>query len=608
MLNPYSGPSQPLQLMVVAADATLRARVQSDLQPWADLQVVAEAKTLADALRSLVGWLPGAGIDLVLVDFQMNAAALPSELTVLQFCQALKARSPQLPILLLASPHDANLSAALHQGIEGCCGQDSSVSELMTAIRQVAAGQCYWPPEGLSGAPLTQPPLTQSEPRAPLIHNALNVLPTAWHHLRREVRHQGLDQIDAALMTIAVQLRSPAGTPIDRWFLRGRQRELRTARWLVQTLLAPPPPSVPATPATPASAPRNRAPRLAEPPFTPATLPARFPDPDRALTPLSPPEITPKTRQSQIFDSITAKLQANLDNATNIPLEIDFFKATKKHQLFYAILRQVEQLLAELRFSQVSPEQLGRQRSVLLQDLWQATILSFFGKYYAVPVQQQSVEVAAILLQSRATVQTAILDKIPLVPELFGYLLWQTPLTIDEVSQAAGTPPAIDRATALLENLTIQVACAVVQPLLNEFADHEVVKQDFYDRRLLSTRDIERFRNDLSWKYRITTYISDPQAIFESRHWLWVFTELGLQRTAIYAPRGEELDRLGGAQLAITLLWETRDAIAPRLSAAVSWVGRGVVYLLTEIIGRSIGLIGRGILKGIGDVWHDRKG
>jgi DNA-binding NarL/FixJ family response regulator len=596
--------SRPLQLMVIAADPTLRKRLHFDLQPFPDLQIVAETRTLRDALRGLEGWVAGAGIDVVLLDFQLSDRSTLSDLDALGFCQQLSVRSP-LPIVLLTTPDDPNLPAAFHQGIAGCCVKGSAVSDLVTALRRVATGQRYWTPQILPGLPIVQ-----GQSLVPLKHSdALTGSPTTWNHLRRQMRLQGLDQIDAALMTIAVQLRSPTCTTFDRWFLIGRQRELRTARWIVQKLLATAPvgttrtevPSrsnaVSAVTATSTTLGRSGIPRSS----------LSRSGTSQALVPTPADLITPKTLEAQILDSVTAKLQANLTNGTNIPLEIDLFKESKKRQLFYTILRQLEELLDELRTSQTQPEQLRSQRSIMLQDLWQAIVLSFFGKYYAIPVQQQSVNVTATLLQAQDTVQAEILDPIPLVPELFSYLLWQTPLSIDEVAYPSGHPTAQARATALVEHLIIQIACAVVQPLLNAFADNDTVKQDFYDRRLLSTREIERFRNDLSWKYRITRYVSDPQAIFESRYWLWEFTELGLQRSAIYAPRGNELDRLGGIQLAVTLALETRDAVAPRLSAAVAWVGRGVVYFLTEIIGRSIGLIGRGIVKGIGDVWQERR-
>ena len=43
----------------------------------------------------------------------------------------------------------------------------------------------------------------------------------------------------------------------------------------------------------------------------------------------------------------------------------------------------------------------------------------------------------------------------------------------------------------------------------------------------------------------------------------------------------------------------------PRVRATLSLAGSTVVFVLTEIIGRGIGLIGRGIVKGVGSTWQD---
>ena len=143
---------------------------------------------------------------------------------------------------------------------------------------------------------------------------------------------------------------------------------------------------------------------------------------------------------------------------------------------------------------------------------------------------------------------------------------------------------------------------SVLQPLLNSLADVEEIKQKYYDRSLISTREIERFRNDLSWKYRLNKYINEPKAIFESSYELFVFTPRGIAKTAIYAPRGQELAKLSGIPLLVTLILEFRDAIAPRLQSLLSIIGSGIVFVLTKIVGRGLGLIGRGILQGIGSV------
>nr|WP_242027090.1 DUF3685 domain-containing protein [Leptolyngbya sp. FACHB-17] len=197
-------------------------------------------------------------------------------------------------------------------------------------------------------------------------------------------------------------------------------------------------------------------------------------------------------------------------------------------------------------------------------------------------------------------VRSQILDQIPLTQAIFEHLLFESPLIVDQTLYEVGTLEARDRAIDLLENLMIQLANAVIQPLLNQFSNLESIKQNFYDRRRLSTREIERFRNDLSWRFRVERFFNEPKAMFESRYRLFIFSEYGIDRITIYSPRTEELETLSGVQLAVTLALETRDAISPRLRSTIAFLGSGIVYLLTEVIGRGIGLIGRGILKGIG--------
>ncbi|NEQ27905.1 MAG: DUF3685 domain-containing protein, partial [Microcoleus sp. SIO2G3] len=205
----------------------------------------------------------------------------------------------------------------------------------------------------------------------------------------------------------------------------------------------------------------------------------------------------------------------------------------------------------------------------------------------------------------RETVRSAILDRAPDTAELLTHLLYQTPLIINAQPQPAGNPEALLRAELLLENLIIQLANSTIQPLLNRFGNVAIVQQSFYDIRLMSAREVERFRNNLSWKYRLTQLVIEPKAIFESRYLLLFFSDRGIEQTAIYAPRNKELDRLSGVPLVVTIALEARDAIAPRLRSTLSVVGSGVVYVLTEVVGRGIGLIGRGILKGLGSAWQD---
>lgn len=89
---------------------------------------------------------------------------------------------------------------------------------------------------------------------------------------------------------------------------------------------------------------------------------------------------------------------------------------------------------------------------------------------------------------------------------------------------------------------------------------------------------------------------------------MFILVDRGIAKISIHAPQGQELAQLSGIQLAVTLALETRDAIAPRLKAIATFLGTGIVYILTQVIGRAIGLIGRGILQGIGGSLPDKFG
>ncbi len=543
--------SSVIRLMIVEADPVRRAGLVNCLSRSADLQVVAEVDATVAAWRILSDPNQRAEIDLILTSFG------------LEFCQPLKDQYPTVPILLVGYWSEPELLSLFQSGVEGFCPPGTAIALLVSAIQTVAAGQPYWQ---------SQPLQQIAEPELPPLRTVL----------RQRWSSSGLRQIDAALQNINTQLQTARLTAIDKAFLAGRRRELRAARWLVQQLNP-----------EPQSRPRYNPPPQISPTRALVTTPSVEIEPTD-----SPPN--PRTVQAEVFDRIASKLQSNLENLTNLPLEIDILSVGKKRELFYIILRQLEESLDELRFSQVQPHQLNEKQVVILQDLWSAIATQFFGRYYTLRVKNRDVEIVPTLLQDADRVQTEILNKIPLVSEIFGHLIYQSPITIEQNSYPVGTVEASDRATDLLENLVVQLANAVIQPLLNRFANVEAIKQGLYDRRLLSTREIERFRNDLSWRYRVNRFVTEPKAMFESRYRLWVFSDYGIEQISIYAPRSEELDQLAGVQLAVTLALETRDAIAPRLQSAVSFLGSGVVYFLTEVLGRGIGLIGKGILKGIG--------
>lgn len=598
------GSTQSLHCMIVDADPVFRLGLRVWLAQFPGLTIVAEANSSSSAIAKLAELLQPADqpanwdwhpdhesadptpppdvllLDPVGLDTSMEAT--------ISFCQQLQTQYPQLPVLLLTTTKEVTfLAAALTAGVAGYCTKGIEITELVQILRELSQGGRHWDP-ALEALLQTKPLPTPA--------------PTPMVEPVSTPDYLGRDTVEAQLASLEAQLRLPNLTWLQRTVLQGRRREILAARWCLQQLQPQRPPI------------RRSAPPMATQTLT-ITQPGLPPATTTALATVNQPPTDQPTQfralKALLFESLLTKLPSSLVNQTGEPLEIDILRLEKRQELLFIGIRKLEELLDELRFSQVTPEQLVDKRSQLLVDLWQAMMADFYGKYFTLQVvtpglrPTPAVEVVGVLLQDRLLVQQGILDKIPLVLDLFNHLLFQAPLVVENVACAPGTPAAVQQAEALLANLLVQLSNGVVQPLLNHFADVEAIKQNFYDRQLMSTREIERFRNALSWKYQLRRVFREPKEIFESQFSLIVFSDRGLRKTSIYAPRTQELETLSGIQLSVTLALEARDAIAPPLRQTVSFVGQGLIYLLTQVIGRGIGLIGRGILQGIGTSWQD---
>jgi DNA-binding NarL/FixJ family response regulator len=631
------------QLLSIGNNTIFRLGLRVAIEQYPDLQVVAEASTATEALQVLEALAIDSGekkpADLVI--FDLETQNLPgSKMSALAFCQQLKSLYPNLPLLLLGGPGPPTpaLLARLQQvGANGYSPKDRDISVTIEAMRLVASGQTYWPMDlsasseialnaGIIQAVEKSALGTEEKADSPTVSTPVTQKLLAYFCL------SGLRQIDAALAIVKADLQQVKATDsedftsiLDGVVLNGHHRELLAARWIVSQLLPEERREKSEVKGKREKVRGKREEVRGERVLNHAEL-------EVANSPvLVESSVIGNDWQGSLFDSVAAKLQLDLVNLTDVPLEIDILRSTKKLELLSSILRKLKDLLEELRFSQVQLTQLSEKMPAILRDLWSATIIDFFGKYYTLPAPEtqffessqpnlkwresqgkisvagKGLEVVPVLLEDASAVAAEILDKIPIALGLFAHLLFEIPLTVDNISCLPGSPPAMQRAEALLENLAIQVASGVMQPLLNNFAYVEEIKQSFYDGNLISTREIERFRNNLSWKYRWDSYFVEPKAIFESRFWLYVLGERGIQRISIYAPRNQELAQLSGWQLALTLVLEARDAIAPRVRAVISLLGTGVVYVLTQVIGRGIGLIGRGVIQGIGNSLQNGK-
>lgn len=564
-----------LQTALTGGDA-LQGNLQTNFphnQP-AQLQIIAEAAQLEEILVLELTAMP----DVLIWGVTDNSLD-----RLWQPCQQLQQKFPQVNILLLSIPlTPEELSQARARGIKGYCLRTEAIATILTAIKQVTQGEYFWSEELNIELPNTSPTnsLLPPPPNATFLYSQAMA---------------GVTQIDRELAKINSYLQQSQISNLNWLFWTGRRRELRTARWLINQLLP-----VDATnyfrssPISEIASSENNNSNCS---LDSSSNLALSETSDQAASQF----IVANSIGVKIYELVQIQLGNELVNLTSNALEIDVLSPRKRKDLLSLVLQGFMTLCTDLSLSHADQEYITTKKNHLLQDLWATTIVDFFGKYYSLRVGEEDQEIVPILLLDMPTILEEILEKIPFVEELLSQILFGVDLTIDDGIYSSSSGEAIARAELILENLIIQVANAVIQPLLNRFSEVETIKLAFYDQQLLSARDITKFRNDLSWKYRLDNYFYEPKLIFESAYKLYVFSELGIRTTHIYAPRTLELQSLTGVRYFVTLWLELKDAIAPRIKTLTSFLGQGLVYLLTQIIGRGLGLIGKGILQGIGN-------
>ncbi|MDG2992376.1 DUF3685 domain-containing protein [Candidatus Synechococcus calcipolaris G9] len=546
-----------LRLLIADGDPVFRLGLEVGLNQvkTTDGQILTVVVGVADG-NSVVQFLRTAplggdrpGVDIAVIDAQLtvNHEATP------WLMQWLKQYYPQIRILLLVGPGGRSLlELATTLGIEGVYPKGTALEELIAGLQAIHDGEQVWL------LPIPQPTVRQRYPN-PI---------TRWQY---QFIQSGLEDMDTWLTALNRYLSQEQLHPWQRLVCEGRQREILVARWLVGQFLPP-----------------SRQPTQ--------TL----------KTPSPPSPLVSNQTIPALIDRCLSRSQSDLLNLTGSVLEIDILTAEKRRELVYTVLREWEGILRALQITPPSREFLNQRRDRLLLDLWEQSTRAFFGPYTL--IKDGQTEITPILLVEAPLVQRGLLEPIPLVPELFAHLLLQTPLHIDQKRYAYGSPETVPILDALVDHLILGVSNGVIQPLLNRLSHLEEIQSNFFDRRMLSSREIERFRNALSWKYRWFHLIGEPQDIFESRMALIYLSDRGIEKKYVALPRTQELQALEGMRLLVTLALETRDALSPPVRSAIAWVGQGMVYILTHVIGRGIGLIGRGIAQGVGQSFQGSLG
>jgi len=152
----------------------------------------------------------------------------------------------------------------------------------------------------------------------------------------------------------------------------------------------------------------------------------------------------------------------------------------------------------------------------------------------------------------------------------------------------------------IISNWAIRISNNIASEIFNLCSDFPELRVNLINNNLLSTRNFERFRNNINNYNRWHNNIEMPINFYESKREYIDIIDNKFIRNYKNENRENDLRHLDWFQRQVTFIIEIRDALTPQFEIMIRYIGDFVVTILTKIVGKSIGLIGKGILQGLG--------
>ncbi|SBO42033.1 DUF3685 domain-containing protein [Cyanobium sp. NIES-981] len=532
------------QLLLFAEPLVASGLLRLLAEHFDDLEVVLEPSRLEGA-PALVLWRPAAGT---------GAEVLRRE------CLLLRERWRPAPLLVLLPPgHGLAASTLLALSAHGLL-EAPGLEDLLEAVRTLRAG----------GRVLQlQTPLPQGMPQERPQQLGLG----------QKLLVSGLEQIEASSALCRRLLDPPPSQPLQRWALEGRLRELACARQLLLLL------------------------------WGPLSMAWELPD-TAAPVPETPAaraggggSLTLQQRNAAgIWLAVRQRLEtaitAGLENQSGQLLAIEGLHPERCRDLLLALLDQLESLRGQLASEAEGANALLERWLACQPQLREQALRTMASPYVQLPRQGVLEPVARTLIASSDL--TVVDPDLPDLQPMLATLVLAQPLLVEGQLVPADEMRAVLHLERLVANWLVRTAELLAADVLACCGSWPELRRYLLRSDLLATRNLERLRNQLNAQQRWGDLFERPVAIYESRRQLLCVDTGRIAAVNLLEPRDGELQRLGPLQQLVTLALETRDAVAPQLRQLIQSLGNLVVVVLTEVVGRAIGLVGRGILQGMG--------
>lgn len=127
--------TRPIRVVVLDDHAVVRHGLAARLKQESDIEVTALFASGREVVQALKD--SAVEVDVLLMDYSLG----PAEIDGLNLIRLIRVRYPDLKILVASAHHNkATVGMVMHAGARGFVGKEEELSELVRAIRTVAAG------------------------------------------------------------------------------------------------------------------------------------------------------------------------------------------------------------------------------------------------------------------------------------------------------------------------------------------------------------------------------------------------------------------------------------------------------------------------------------
>ncbi len=388
----------------------------------------------------------------------------------------------------------------------------------------------------------------------------------------------GLSQINKDLHLVELLISKGSSNPFYIFILLGRRRELLTSRKLLYWLWGP-------------------IEVLIEPSYM-GNSPEENNEIDKYKTDIIIPNSSTETIWSIIYSNVENKLQHNLSNSTNGLLAFFSLNSTRRSNLLKTLLIEFGTVIDKIKYLDQKESTVENSMNMFSPELRKNTLRKFINSYERLLKNGIEISISEYILENSEL--DGIDDELPSIELILGPILHNKPIPIEGEYLSIEDPRALSNLDMLILNWIIRTAEIVSSELISLCSEWPELRKYMLVEGLTSTRELERRRNQINAKNQLQEIFIKPVRLYESKRSYYTVENNQIKQLINVEPRDIELRNLQGVQRQIAFIIELRDALAPQIQAVIQYTGDLIVLILTKVIGKSIGLIGKGIAQGMG--------